>query len=297
MGDIDISAMGDALAGALNGGITAVEGASVEAVVEPPVAEVTATGGHPAWGEVLSNIPEMLHDKVRPTLEAWDKGVEARLGQVHSQYAAYDPYKPLIERGVPLTDIEAGLTLTQAINRDPVAFFKQFAEHFGVGNSGQGQQPVVDVGEFEDEVPVEDPRISQLQARQEAFEAAFAARQEAETQAAADKWITEKQVEVTSKIKADLGVDITAQDMQFILTTAAQESSKPNVTPDMGIQTGVQAYTALVQRFRPSANDNAPMVVPSGGSVPATVQTPINKMSDKDRKTLGAQMLAQAFRP
>src|SRR4029078_3596605 len=50
--------------------------------------------GHPAWRQILDQIPEEYHDSIIPELQRWDAGVSRRFQRIHDEYA---PYKELGE--------------------------------------------------------------------------------------------------------------------------------------------------------------------------------------------------------
>src|SRR5215510_13309568 len=73
---------------------------------------------NPAWNEMLGGIPSEYHSQVIPHLQKWDKGVNDRFQQVHSQY---EGYRPFIENQVSPEDINFSMGLLNAINNDPIA--------------------------------------------------------------------------------------------------------------------------------------------------------------------------------
>lgn len=267
-------------------------------VTEPPVQQPSNSGGHPAWQEILNTIPASLHDSVRPTLEQWDKGVEDKLNKVHSQYA---PYKQFLDNGISPDVLDQGVRFVNALNNDPQKVYEQLAEYLGV-NSGQGQQnaPEVDLGEGQPQ-QVSDPRIDQLTKQQEQILNTIQQAQAAEQQRQMDAWLEQKVTSVNNDVKTKHGIDLAAnqQAWRFIMSQAAMETSNnQSLDPNIAIDNAVSAYMDLVGQVRASsASNNAPKVMPpSGGGVPTSNSVDITKMSDKERRTLGAEMLQQALR-
>lgn len=267
-----------------------VESAPVEATA--PVS--TGSNGHPAWQEILSEIPAVLHDKVRPTLEKWDKGVTERLGQVHSQY---EPYKAFVEGGITAEQLEAANRLYHALDSDPEGFYKQLQEHYKFGVSGQGQQseaePELDLGEYSNtpEDLSQNPLFKAQAEQLAAMQAQFNADKEAKEQAEADAWLDTRQTQIT----AELAEKKIEPDWDYILNKAAMEASTTN-NYDAALTNATVAYTALVMKQRtPVANTLAPPVMTPNGSVPASQFDP-NALADTERRQLLAQMLEQQFK-
>lgn len=100
-----------------------------------PIPEPTNNGqgeeikGHPAWEEILKDIPEEFHEQIKPTLKKWDDGVSDRFKEIHEQY---DPYKKFIENEIPSEALEQGIILMQLMESDPNAVVAQAIEQFGL---------------------------------------------------------------------------------------------------------------------------------------------------------------------
>ncbi len=101
--------------------------------------------GHPAWQEILSQLPEDLHSLVKPKLEEWDKRSQDMVQGVHSQY---DPYKKFVENKVDPAILEQSLFMANALQNDPEAFVRRVIENYGIESFNQVQQQ-----EEEHEVP------------------------------------------------------------------------------------------------------------------------------------------------
>lgn len=107
----------------------------------PPTNDDSAQG-HPAYQELLSQIPEEFHNMIIPKLTEWDKKQQDQVQALHTQY---DPYKDLIEQGIDPADIEKAAYLLEQFQTNPDAVVKQAIEAFELpyqladSNSGNNQ--------------------------------------------------------------------------------------------------------------------------------------------------------------
>jgi len=83
--------------------------------------------GHPAWGEILEGIPEVFHSQVKPILEKWDKGVQAKIQSLHDQY---DPYKNFIDNQVPAEVLEQAYAIAESLYENPQEMVAKAIEEF-----------------------------------------------------------------------------------------------------------------------------------------------------------------------
>lgn len=101
-------------------------------------------GGHPAWNDMLAEIPQELHAKVTPHLQNWDKGVTERFSKVHQEY---EPWKQITKNYDPETT-QFALQMLSALENDPKTVYKAIGDlyHDQLGDliqpattPGQGQ--------------------------------------------------------------------------------------------------------------------------------------------------------------
>lgn len=83
--------------------------------------------GHPAWAEILNNIPAEYHPLVKPTLAKWDFGVTEKLESVRAEY---EPYKKFIDNKVDPEFIENSIGLAISFREDPASVVAQAIETF-----------------------------------------------------------------------------------------------------------------------------------------------------------------------
>lgn len=85
--------------------------------------------GHPAWQEILDELPEELHPLITPKLQAWDQGVQQKLQEAR---APFDPYKPLVDNNIPLEVIQQALWLAQEFENNPETVVEKAIESFNL---------------------------------------------------------------------------------------------------------------------------------------------------------------------
>lgn len=95
---------------------------------------------NPKWQPFLDKLPESLHTIIKPELEAWDKGVQQRIQEVHEQYK---PYKEFVDNKVDPQIIEQGLDILAQLSNDAGAFVKRVDEVYKLNMFDQVQQPPV----------------------------------------------------------------------------------------------------------------------------------------------------------
>jgi hypothetical protein len=243
---------------------------------EPVVEPQGQGGGNPAWQEYLEPIPQEYHEKVRPVLEKWDKGVQERFNQVHQQY---EPWKPIIDAGVDPETASFSINLLNAINENPQQVWEAIGNYYQLNgkpgsSSGQGLE--------EPDQPEEDPyanRVSQLERQNQIMAQHLVRRREEELEAQAsaelDRELTEQRQK--NKARGDFNEEFVLAQMQNGKST----------------EEAVNAYYAFrdneIKKYR-----QMPLIMGSGGGVPQFGNTDVRKMSDKDANNLVVQMLAQA---
>jgi hypothetical protein len=283
----------DLVSAAFNEAPPAVEDTTSTTDNFPPVADTSSNNstGHPAWQEILGVVPEVLHDKIKPTLQKWDQGVQQKLEEYTR---TYDPYKPVIETGATVDELQAGYQLMQLLNADPQKFYDAMRDHYKFGDSGQGDTSsaeTLDLAEFSEDIS-KHPEFQKLATQQQQMVEAWQADQQAKQQAQADEWLTTKQTEITDQLKEKS----LTPDWDYILNKAMTYSQKDG-NYDKGLERATADYVALVDKTRtPVANLTAPPVIAPNGAVPSS-SVAVDTLKDPDtRKKLLAQALNEALR-
>lgn len=266
---------------------------SDEPITESPVANVTelveTTSGHPAYQEILNNIPEMFRDKVLPTLQAWDTGVNKKLEDVRGEYADLAAFK---EQGITAEQLATANQLYQALEQDPAAFYKQLGEHYKFATEPSAVEPELDLGEYAPDVDLaQHPLFKQQQEQLAQMQAQFESVEAERSQKEADIWLETRQAQISAQLE-EKNIDV---DWDYILPRAAAEAQRTN-DYDKALDNATKAFEAMVVKYRtPVANSLAPPVMTPSGAVPASPNN-INALADGDRRKLVAQMLTQAFK-
>jgi hypothetical protein len=236
-----------------------------------------ATGGNPAWGELLSALPQEYHEKVTPVLTKWDQGVQKRFETVQSEWEPWKKYKDTYKP----EEIDWGLSLAQSLANDPKATYEAIGEYLkntvGVdvsssstaNPSGQGQQ---------EPTAVPDPVAQELATYKQQLDLvsrAILAKEQQDREAAA-----ERQLDLELNAAKDKYGEY---DERFVLARLQAGDS---------VDQAVQAYHAIAEEAAKRARPRF-QFLGAGGGVPAT---PIDtrKMSDKDRNQLALEYLQAA---
>lgn len=189
--------------------------------------------GHPAWQEILSEVPEDLHPLLKPKLEEWDRNVQNKLQGVRSEYEGFDTYKPLIENKIPLEHVQQALYLAHQLEQNPQEIVDQAIKAFDLkyvpadqissNNDEEEEEDYEDMSSNFDITKHPEFKAMQEQARQ-LQEYLDSQKQEEESQQALSNWEKELQ-ELHSKhdIKDEQGnVVRPGFDDTFVTAFAAQ---------------------------------------------------------------------------
>jgi hypothetical protein len=250
------------------------EGQPVDSSVYTGDSGQQGTGGNPAWQEFLEPIPQELHEKVRPVLEKWDKGVQDKFNTVHQQY---EPWKPIIDAGVDPDTANFALNLLNSINENPEQVWKAIGEYYKLSpqgtTSGQGQQ------ELQVEEDPYDPRISTLERQNQIMAAHLVKQQEDRLAAQAEAQLDQELSSLRTKYKAQGDFS-----EQFVLAYMQNGFNSEDA---------VKAYYEFRDAERAKFGQK-PLIMGSGGGVPQFNNTDVRKLDESQTKNLVVQMLQRA---
>jgi hypothetical protein len=240
------------------------------------------TGGHPAWDEVLSLIPEEQRPAATEKLRAWDTGVNERFTKLHSEY---EPYKPFIGEYSP-EDLQTAVQIANALQSDPAAFHKQLAAAYGLDSGqGPGNQQQQQTGNSPEELFADNPELKQF------FDDKVGKLEQAIGALAQNmldsQQMTQQQQEdqMLEQALAQLHKDHGEFDEDYVLAKIAN-----GVDPEEAIK---QFKTLSGQTERQEANNNLPTFLSGGGGLP-TNQIDPTKLDSKGTKDLVAGLLEAA---
>lgn len=231
--------------------------------------------GHPAWSNMLDDLPESVRPLVRPKFEEWDKNVQQLVGKVHSEYEPYKAWQPIAAEYDPDTAMQA-IQLLEALNEDPERVYRALQENFGYDQQtpeqGQpNQENVFDVSEQ----PVVDPRLQTVEEMTNAMAEIMLSQQRAQDQAREDAELEQ----YLGGLKEQYG----DYDEEYVLA---------HMHLGLTGEEAIQKFQALQQQFVAN-RPQAPTVMGSGGGLP-TQAIDVNSLDSKSTKALVAQFLAQA---
>jgi hypothetical protein len=233
---------------------------------------------NPAWQPVLDVLPTSLHEIVAPTLKDWDRGVQERFREIHSQYEPYKAYQPIIDAGVPVENIQQALGLLQAINDDPRSVWESMGSYYEFAQAAQeAQQQGAEAGLFDESyVDPTQQKVEQLEnALQQLTQMLMG-----ERQTAAEQQQMQAMESELESMKSKYG----EFDREFVLTQMAAGASTEDA---------VKSYVALVDNIKSQANKPAPFVVGAGTGGVAVPKNP-GQMSAQERRSWVAEKLKQA---
>lgn len=235
--------------------------------------ESAGGGGNPAWQSFLDVLPTQLHPTVTPVLQQWDKGVQDRFNELHSQYEPYKPYEEIIKAGVDPQNIEWALGIMQKIDEDPRSVYDALKKEFGA--DWEDVVSNAETPEPGDEGYV-DPEILQLRAVVSELAQREVSREENAKSLQQDK--------VLDDLMTNLHETHGDFDEGLVLALMAQD-----VKPEDAI---ARVNTLVEQAVEASKRPAAPKIMSHGGVASPPV-IPAN-MNSKNKRELVAQMLQNA---
>lgn len=282
---------------ASEGEATAVaETPSVDNESSPPV-DSSVSSDHPAWTPIIEAVPEVFRDRLRPTLQEWDKGVQQKLENTKSEYEkqleSWSDYRFIQDAGLDASTVQNAITMLSQLQQDPEAFYKALGSHYGFNAQGQpvAQTPAgtSDYDLDSDESQQSNPEVAALKAELDRVREYINSQQ-----------LSQQQQEENARLEKELSDLKQAHgdyDEEYVLGLMA------NGIP--AVQ-AVQRYKALVERVTPKTNTppgnpspqgqaTAPTVLGSGGVAPT--QSPVDpKKLDAEGRKAFAIKLAQSAR-
>ena len=227
------------------------------------------------WAQYLADLPESVRPLVEPKFKEWDANTTQRFQKVHSDYEPLKPYQAIVDNGWDYADVQQALTLAATLNENPQAVFDALVQNYGFGAPEQGQEQENPDDFSQQQQQVEDPRFAQLEQMTNQLAQIEVERQQAVQTARED------------------------QQLEQLMTSLKTEHGDFNERYVMTQIYGGMDPVAAVQDFQnmiAQASQNRPQVptiMGSGGGLPSQSVNP-SQLSDRDRKNLVAQMIAQS---
>lgn len=235
---------------------------------------------NPAWQPILDVLPTSLHGIVSPTLKDWDRGVQERFREIHSQYEPLKAYEGFAKAGVPVEDIASALGLLQAINDDPRGVWESMGNHyqFMAEQAAAAQEQQNSDDPFSDSyVDPSEERIATLEKTLQSLVQTLTQEREQSTQQEQSRAMEE----ALSELKTKYG----EYDREFVLTQMAA---------GLDAEDAVKSYMALVDRIKSDVNRPTAPVVVGGGSGGVVAPQDSKNLTPAQRRDRVAQMLRSA---
>lgn len=234
------------------------------------------SGGHPAWGEYLKDIPEQFHRQVTPAFEKWDKEVQ----KAQSKYA---PYKDFLDRDPQ--ELNAALQVAELLKTNPKALYENLGERFGFANFGQDLSDEEDDSdeyeEYEDDDDSSiqnDPRFQELTEKYNQMAQYIQAQEQQKQAAAAEQQAQQELNSAFDQIESSINRNLSEREKQEIIQRTVVIGDK---TGNYDIIEGYKDFSKFVNTIRnqPRAADSAPRVLSGNGGLPVK-----NQDADLDQK-------------
>jgi hypothetical protein len=236
-----------------------------------------SSGINPAWNEMLQAIPEEYHSQVTPHLQKWDKGVQDRFNQVHSQY---DGYKPFVENEISPDEIQFAMGLLNAVNNDPLAVreaINSWIEQEGIEKAQGEGQPQGEQGQQNGQFDLAShPEYQQMSQVVQEMAQILVNQREQEQQSQEDSELDQE----LSQLAEQHG----EFDEPFVLSRMAAGATG---------EQAVQEYQQFVQQVLSGQRKPGPKVLGGGGSLPQN-NIDVKKLDGKERRSLVENMLRAA---
>lgn len=102
---------------------------------------MTGNGGHPAWQEILSEIPEEYHAFIKPKLAEWDAGVQKKIEDTRAEFSDLMEFKSLVDNNIDPEYVQQAIMLADQLQADPKKVVAQVNEAWKLGFVDPDTQP------------------------------------------------------------------------------------------------------------------------------------------------------------
>lgn len=243
-----------------------------------------SSNGHPAWQEVLQQLPEGYHGLVKPHLEKWEQNVSQQMReraeeirQLREQYSAFEPF---VQRGVTPQQLQAAQVLAQQLAQNPQEFWHRLGEHYGF-MSQQAQDDGLEFDDGDESEGTEDipphiaQQLQQMQMQQEQLQ-----------QYVEQQYQQEVQRQAESEIDNELGqlvqqYNLTPLEQQEVLQRALVMAQQ---NPDVTLLDAYKQWDAVKRQLFAQQNQNpAPNVLGTSGAHAVQPQKKFSEMTPEEQ--------------
>jgi hypothetical protein len=233
--------------------------------------------GHPAWQQILNQIPSEYHEAVIPTLQRWDSGVSRRFQRIHDEYA---PYKELGE--FEPDSIKEAMNVYNALNNDPAATWEAIGRVYGLSPQ-QVSQAASDDEDFDmDDLP--GPIRERLNRLDEHDRTLVQLSQQIQQQQQASQ--QEQEDEALEEYLDDLREEYGDFDEEYVVGLIAA-----GLDGEDAVERFQQLINDIASNTEVEPRANYPQVMSGGGGVPDYGEVDTSSMSNQDTQALIAEIL------
>lgn len=238
------------------------------------------SGDNPAWNDMLAELPQEYHEKVKPHLQKWDQNFTTKVGKVQQQY---QPWNEIISNADPETT-KFALQMMNALETDPKVVYKAIGDFYKdqLGDlvqpnpAAQGQNEPNNV---QDEKPWMND-FQQLRSENEMLARIIQQGRQAEQNAAAD-------AQLDTDLKTAQGKH-GAFDEQYVLGLIM---ANPKLSVDQAVTTWKQSVQSYAQQM--GFGGPKPFFMGGGSNIPGQ-GVDVKKLDEKGTKDVVVQMLSAA---
>jgi hypothetical protein len=242
-------------------------------------------GDHPAWGVFKDKLGEALYYSIQPDLAKMSEEYHQHVTKVNAQLDSYKPFQPFVEAQVDPEFLQQSITMAQAFNNDPVAFYGQITEYLKAnGSLPENPTPKQVQNAIEDEfgdgaVNQPDPEVAALKQQVESMQAMF-------SQAAQQQQLAVETQKLETQFQAEIDAlpDVIKNDntaLQLVVQQAQAQLATSGRVPKLSeIAATLLSYREGILKT-PRPNDSAPRLPGSGGGIP-TGTKPIDEYTKED---------------
>lgn len=237
---------------------------------------------NPAWNNLLSRVPQGLHNQILPELQQWEKNYSQGIQKVHSQYAGY---KPFLDQQIDPNALNEAYMIRQALEQDPMKFVQALVEHYNLQLPTEQGQPNEQLQDEDNPYDLSQNPEWQNQQQMVQTMAQALLLQNQQAQEAQEDAELDEQFESAKQRHGEFDEDFVMKHLYFSGADTVDEALM-----DEAIETWKQHVQSVVQNYR-SPSQNAPVIMGGGGGLPSQ-QTPVGQMNGNQRRALVAQTLA-----
>lgn len=152
--------------------------------------------GHPAWQEILKDIPEEYHAFIKPKLAEWDAGVQKKIEDTRAEFADLEAFKFLVDNDINPEYVQQSIFLADQLQADPKKLVEQVNDAWKLGFIPETEAPkappagdgtednLLDLGDGQQFDITKHPKFAEIEQQLNALQSAHETTQQEEQEAA-----------------------------------------------------------------------------------------------------------------